>query len=265
MEPHYGTVPLIPGAESLPELDIPEPGRQNRLSVLVRLLLLLPHFVMLVALSVVTLFAAVAGWFAALLLGRLPDPVERYLAEFLGYDTRVNAAAMLLTGRCPHFELAEPMGFPVRVRVLQSVHLNRLAVLLRLLLVIPAAIVGVLATAGWWAVSVLSWLVVLFLGRMPLPLFEATAAVLRYRMRLGAYVLLLTPAYPKRLFGDQTAPDAIVGTLAGPSATRPLFLGAGAKVLVGAFLVLGLVGGAANSSRYGVDGPAAVQASLPGF
>ncbi|MFG2523104.1 DUF4389 domain-containing protein [Streptomyces sp. NPDC048527] len=265
MEPQYGTVSLIPGAESLPELDIPQPGRQNRLSVLVRLLLLLPHFVVLAVLSVVTFLAAVAGWFAALLLGRLPDPVERYLVEFLAYDTRVNASAMLLTGRYPPFELGDPMGYPVRVRVLRSVHLNRLAVLLRLLLVIPAAIVGVLATAGWWAVSALSWLVVLFLGRMPLPLFEATAAVLRYRMRLVAYVLLLTPAYPKRLFGDQTAPDAVVGTLAGPSATRPLFLGTGAKMLVGAFLVLGLVGGAANGSRYGADGPAAVQASLPGF
>jgi hypothetical protein len=149
--------------------------------------------------------------------------------------------------------------------VQQSVHLNRPAVLFRLLLVIPAALVEVVATAGWWAVSALSWLVVLFLGRMPLPLFEATAAVLRYRMRLGAYVLLLSPAYPKRLFGDQSAPDAVVGTIAGPSATRPLFLGTGAKVLVGAFLVLGLVGGAANSSRYGADGSAAVQASLPGF
>ncbi|MFH8732396.1 MULTISPECIES: DUF4389 domain-containing protein [unclassified Streptomyces] len=265
MEPHYGTVPLVPGAEALPELDIPHPGRQNRLFVLVRLLLLLPHLVVLALLSVVAFFAVVAGWFAALLIGRLPDPVERYLAGFLGYDTRVNASAMLLTGRYPPFEFGEPMGYPVRVRVLRSVHLNRLAVLLRLLLVIPAALVGAIATAGWWAVSVLSWLVVLLLGRMPLPLFEATAAVLRYRMRLNAYLLLLTAAYPKRLFGDQSAPDAVVGTIAGPSATRPLFLGAGAKVLVGAFLVLGLVGGAANSARYGADGSAAVQASLPGF
>lgn len=264
MEPHYGTVSLIPGTEALPELDIPRPGRQNRLAVLVRLLLLVPHFVVLALLSLVTFFVAVAGWFAALLLGRLPDPVERYLAGFLGYDTRVNACAMLLTGRYPPFELGEPMGYPVRVRVQQSVHLNRLAVLFRLLLVIPAALVEVVATAGWWAFSVLAWLAVLVLGRMPLPLFEATAAVLRYRMRLGAYVLLLTPAYPKRLFGDQSAPDAVVGTIAGPSATRPLFLGNGAKVLVGAFLVLGLVGGAANSSRYGADGSAAVQALLPG-
>jgi len=206
----------------------------------------------------------VAGWFAALLLGRLPEPVELYLAGFLGYDTRVNASAMLLTGRYPPFEFGEPMGCPVRTRVRQSVRLNRLAVLFRLLLVIPAAIVGALVTAGWWAVSVLVWLVVLVLGRMPLPLFEATAAVLRYRLRLGAYLLLLTPAYPKRLFGDRSAPDAVVGTVAGPSATRPLFLGAGAKALLGAFLVLGLVGGAANGSRYGADGTAAVLATLPG-
>ncbi|RVU27374.1 DUF4389 domain-containing protein [Streptomyces antnestii] len=264
MEPHYGTVPLIPGTEPLPELDIPRPDRQNRLAVLVRLLLLVPHLAVLAVLSVLAFFAVAAGWCAALLIGRLPDPVERYLAGFLGYDTRLNAYAMLLTGRYPPFELGDPMGYPVRVRVRQSVRLNRLAVLFRLVLVIPAAVVGSVAAAGWWAFSLFGWLVVLVLGWMPRPLFEATAAVLRYRMRLGAYLLLLTPAYPKRLFGDQSAPDAVVGTVSGPSATRPLFLGTGAKALLGAFLVLGLLGGAANASRYGADGSAAVRASLLG-
>ncbi|MEU6661529.1 DUF4389 domain-containing protein [Streptomyces sp. NPDC046821] len=264
MEPHYGSVPLVPGAEALPELDIPRPDRQNRLTVLLRLLLLVPHLVMLAVLSVVALFAVVVGWFSALLIGRLPDPVERYLAGFLGYDTRVNAYAMLLTGRFPTVELGDTMGYPVRVRVRQSVRLNRLAVFFRLVLVIPAAILESLVTAGWWAVSVIWWLIVLILGRMPLPLFEATAAVLRYRLRLGAYMLLLTSAYPKRLFGDQTAPDAVVGTLSGPSATRPLFLGPYAKVLVGAFIAFGLIGGAANGSQYGRQGSDAVRASLLG-
>ncbi|WP_372350461.1 DUF4389 domain-containing protein [Streptomyces sp. KL116D] len=245
---HYGTVPLVPGAEPLPELDIPPPGRQNRAAVLLRLLLLLPHAVVLLVLSLATFFVAIGAWCAALLLGRLPDPTERWLGGFLRYDTRVNAAAMLLTGRYPPFELAERSGYPVQVR-LHSTALNRAAVLFRLLLVIPAALVSALATAGWWAVSFVSWLVVLALGRMPLPLFEATAAVLRYRMRLGAYVLLLTSSYPKRLFGDQGAADAVLGTVRGPSATRPLFVGGVGKVLVGAFLVLGLAGWSTNTLR----------------
>ncbi|MGY0017471.1 DUF4389 domain-containing protein [Streptomyces sp. cg35] len=247
--PRYGAVPLVPGAETLPELDIPPPGRQNRFTVLLRLLLLVPHAIVLAVLSFLTFFVAVAAWCGALLLGRVPDPLERWLAGYLGYETRLSAAAMLLTGRYPPFEFGGPSGYPVQLR-LHSSALNRLAVLFRLLLVLPAAVVGGLVTAGWWAVSFLSWLVVLVLGRMPQPLFEATAAVLRFRMRVSAYVLLLTSAYPKRLFGDQGSADSVIGTVRGASATRPLFVGGTGKVLVGAFLVLGLLGWAGNAVRY---------------
>lgn len=249
-----------PGAEPIPELDIPPPGRQGRLTVLLRLLLLLPHAVVLGLLSVVTFFVAVAAWCATLLLGRVPDPLERWLAGYLGYETRLSGAAMLLTGRYPPFQFAEPSGYPVQLR-LRSTALNRWAVLFRLLLVLPAALIGSLAVAGWWAVSFVSWLVVLVLGRMPQPLFEATAAVLRYRVRVSAYLLLLTPSYPKRLFGDQSSVDSVIGLVRGPSATRPLFLGGTARVLVGAFLVLGLLGWGGNTLL--PDSPTATEASVP--
>ncbi|MFJ8823956.1 DUF4389 domain-containing protein [Streptomyces sp. NPDC102467] len=247
--PVFGAVPPLSGAEPLPELDIPPPGRQHRLTVLLRLLLLLPHAIVLALLSVVTVFAVVAAWCATLLIGRVPEPLERWLSGYLGYETRLSAAAMLLTGRYPPFEWGSPFAYPLQLR-LHSHALNRVAVLFRLPLVLPAAVVGGLVTAGWWAVSFLSWLVVLVLGRMPRPLFEATAAVLRFRMRVSAYVLLLTPSYPKRLFGDQTSTDSALGTVRSPSATRPLFVGGTGKVLVGAFLLLGLVGWAGNAVRY---------------
>ncbi|WP_338698568.1 DUF4389 domain-containing protein [Streptomyces sp. Q6] len=242
----YGAVPLVPGAEPLPELDVPPPGRQSRFTVLVRLLLLLPHAVILALLSAAMLFVTAAAWCTALLFGRVPDPLERLLAEYLGYETRVNAAAMLLTDRYPPFQLTATPGYPVQVR-LRSTAQNRLAVLFRLPLALPALVLGALALAGWWAVSCVTWLVVLVLGRMPQPLFEATAAVLRYRMRVAAYVLLLTSSYPKRLFGDQAAPDAVLGTVRGSSATRPLFLGGTAKVLLGAFVAAGLLGWGGNA------------------
>ncbi|MFI7005885.1 DUF4389 domain-containing protein [Streptomyces sp. NPDC050145] len=167
--PGFGTVPLVPGAEPLPELEVPPPGRQNRLTVLLRLLLLLPHAVVLVVLSVVAVPVVVAAWCGALLIGRAPDRLERWLAGFLGYETRLSASAMLLTDRLPPFALERPFGYPVQVR-LHSSALNRFAVLFRLLLVLPAACVCALVTAGWWAVSFVTWLVVLTLGRMPLPL-----------------------------------------------------------------------------------------------
>jgi Domain of unknown function (DUF4389) len=133
--------------------------------------------------------------------------------------------------------------------------LNRLAVLFRIILAIPAGIIAAVIAAGWEAVSFFCWLVVLILGRMPAPLFEATAAVLRYSMRLQAYFLLLTAAYPKRLFGDRpqaNSYDGATGVASGRwSATHPLLLTAGGKVLLAVFIIAGLVGVAVPSGESG--------------
>jgi hypothetical protein len=74
---------------------------------------------------------------------------------------------------------------------------RRWTVLLRGLLVIPQYLVSPL---GWEILAVFFWLSVLILGRMPRPVFEATAAVVRYTMRAYAYFMMLTSAYPKWLF-----------------------------------------------------------------
>ncbi|MEV0531962.1 DUF4389 domain-containing protein [Kitasatospora sp. NPDC050463] len=227
--------------EWLPVLDMPPPGPQNRLTVLVRILLLIPQFIVLWALSVVAFFVTVIGWFGALFLGRLPGFAADYLSGYVPYETRVNAYLMLTHDRYPPFAFRTP-GYPVQVE-LRPGELNRLAVFFRIVLVIPAMIIQAVLYAGWWAVSFISWLVVLILGRMPQPLFEATAAILRYRMRYTAYLLMLTSAYPKRLFGDEPAP--VTG---GPvSGTHPLVLSGGGRGLLVAFLVIGVLSSGASS------------------
>jgi hypothetical protein len=234
--------PAQPGpTEVLPELEIPEPGSQRRLTVFFRWLLLIPQFLVVWALSVIAVPVVIVGWFGALALGRLPDPVENYLAGYVRYDTRVRADAMLLVDRYPPFAW-DPEDYPVRVD-LRAGQLNRLAVFFRLILMIPAAVVEALLTSGWYAAALVIWVIVLVLGRMPRPLFEATAATLRFTTRFSAYALMLTSGYPKRLFGDDSLPP-----LAAPrSATRPLLLSGAAKALVVVFLVLGLFSGLGSS------------------
>ncbi|MFC1413180.1 DUF4389 domain-containing protein [Streptacidiphilus sp. N1-12] len=227
--------PVFPTTgEVLPELDLPEPGEQRRWTVLLRWLLLVPQYIVLVFLGIAGFLVMVLGWFAALVLGRLPGPIAWFLGGCLVYQTRVYAYGMLLVDRYPPFGFSAP-DHPVQVE-LHPTELNRLAVLFRIILLIPAAIVESLVTTGWYAISIVIWLVALVLGRLPVPLFEATAAVTRYAMRLSAYVVLLTPAYPKHLFGDP------VPSLVPPrSASRPLILSGAAKALVLLFLLLGLL------------------------
>ncbi|MEU2247960.1 DUF4389 domain-containing protein [Streptomyces sp. NPDC019224] len=237
--------------EFLPVLDIVEPVRQRRLTVFFRLLLLIPHAVVLLFLEIAAFFTGVFGWFAALALARLPGPVYRFLAQVLAYRTRVGASAMLLIDSYPPFTLAQPSHHPVRIDV-RPTRLNRLAVFFRLVLVIPAAIVRGLAMSGWSVLAVLWWLITLILGRLPRPLFEATAATLRYETRVSAYFSLLSPAYPKGLFGE----DALSVPPGQPrTATRPLVMSTAGKALLVLFLVLGLIGGVTTSvTRSSPDG-----------
>ncbi|AJE86050.1 putative transmembrane protein [Streptomyces albus] len=248
------------GAEVLPELDIPAPGRQRRWTVLLRWLLLIPQFLVLAVLGVAAFVMTVAGWFGALFLGHLPGPIARFLFGYLRYETRVRAYGMLLVDRYPPFSWRGP-EHPVRIEI-HPTKLNRLAVFFRLILMIPAAVVNGLLMSGWYALGWIFWLITLVLGRLPEPLYQSTAAVLRYAMRFSAYVMMLTPAYPKGLFGEGRAPAP--GGAAEPAApdggtarsgTRPLVLGGAAKVLVVLFLALGLASGATSSLTGGDDPP----------
>ncbi|MFJ9770742.1 DUF4389 domain-containing protein [Kitasatospora sp. NPDC101157] len=235
--------PAPVSSEWLPVLDMPAAGPQSRWTVLLRFLLLIPQFVVVWLLSVVAFFVTVIGWFGALVLGRLPAFVADYLTAYLPYDTRVTAYLMLTVDRYPPFRFRAP-EYPVQVE-LRPGELNRLAVLFRIILVIPASIVQGLVYAGWWLVSFIIWLVVLILGRMPQALYEATTAIVRYRMR---YLVMLTSAYPKRLFGEEpgSEPERV-------SATRPLVLSGAGRGLVVLFLLLGAVSWATSSVTASVN------------
>lgn len=258
------TLTVVDEVATPPALLIERVQRRGRLSVAFRLLLVLPQAIALYALSLVGAVVVVLGWFAALVLGRLPEPFARYLCHVTRYATRVNAYLFLLTDRYPPFRLSAE-DYPVRVALAPG-RLNRLAVLFRLILAIPASILSSLVATGWLAAAFIIWLVVLVIGRVPSALFDATTAVLRYSMRNTAYGWLVTAAYPWGLFGDRPAPTGSPmapappgpatdpGPAAGPAApTQPpglLVLSTGAKLLVALFLVLGVTevaaGGAAS-------------------
>jgi hypothetical protein len=214
-------------AERLPQLALfpKAAGRQRRLTVLVRLLLLIPQFIALWVLGIVTFFVAIAAWFAALVLGRLPEWAANFLSGYVAYYTRVYASMYLLIDSYPPFAFSAPES-PVQVE-LHPGELNRLAVFFRIILVIPAAIVAAVVESGWHALAFFCWLTVLIMGRTPEPLFDATSAILRYSMRMQAYFLMLSSSYPKRLFGDGTVVGALPpGTVAGGAAGIPGTYGA---------------------------------------
>jgi hypothetical protein len=232
-----------------PELDIDGPGPQRRLTVAFRALLAIPHVIVLLLLGIAAAVVLVLGWFAALALGRLPGFAQRYLSGYLGYGTRLNAYLYLLVDRYPPFAL-HATDYPVHLE-LYPTRLNRLAVLFRIILAIPAVVVAAVLGAGWEVCAFFLWLAVLIVGRTPEPVFGATAAVVRYQMRLQAYTMLLSAAYPRGVFGEPAAAaEPSTGDDAGlHRGTRPLMLSQGARVLLIVFIVAGVLGQLGNAYR----------------
>lgn len=232
------------------------PGPQRRLTVAFRIILAIPHFLYAWVLGVVAILAMIVGWFVALFTGRLPRGIAEFLAKVVQYVTRVFAYGFyLLTDRYPSFELGRP-DYAVSVDIPSDVRLNRAAVLFRLVLLIPIAIVVQLLGSGLFVVAVVTWLLVLMLGRLPVPLFEALASILRYEVRYYAFAVMLTSEYPRGLFGDKadgdkaaeppaeegSTDDLALGLPPTPRITR-LVLSRGAKWIIGLTLAVGVVVG----------------------
>ena len=211
--------PRPPGGSGTPGpvlVAIAGPARQRRATVAVRLVLVIPHFIALYFLGIAAFAVAVIGWLGALVTGRLPGFAATYLSGYLRWYSRFEAYLLLLTDEYPPFAF-EDAPYPVRLAV-GAGQLNRLSVLFRIILAIPAAIVSMLLTSGFTTIMVfIAWLIALVAGRLPASLHQAFAAVFRYTLRYYGYLFLLTDTYPAGLFGDEPgAPTAPVPPPASP-------------------------------------------------
>jgi hypothetical protein len=252
------------------EVGFDVPHKQRRLTVAFRLILMIPHFIVMIAFGILLEIGVVIAWFVALFIGRIPKGAADFFARTIQYFTRVYSYGYLLTDRYPPFGLSR-REYPLSVEI-SSGRLNRLAVLFRLILQIPAYIVLVLVGTGLSVAMVFIWLIVLVAGTMPTSLYQAMAAVVRYQARFAAYLLLVTSTYPGGLFGDRAPvaeaappqaeePTAVEEIAPPPPASPPLattlVLTTAAKRLVALFLVLGVIWTAGNIAFVAVLGPGA--------
>lgn len=184
-------------------LAVHQPQRQRRLTVAVRLVLLVPHGLLLAVLWVGSVGVSIVGWFGALLTGSLPGFCRDYLVGVASWSARATAYAVLLTDRFPPIGFEAP-GYPIEVLVPPPSPLNRLAVLVRAVLLVPAFVVWAAMAIGSVVASVVAWVVVLVSGRLPEPLHQAFGIVVRLQLRYAGYQSLVTSQYPWwGLFGDR--------------------------------------------------------------
>ncbi|MGH3133089.1 MAG: DUF4389 domain-containing protein [Gaiellaceae bacterium] len=166
-----------------------------RLTVLFRLLLAIPHLVWLVLWSLVAFFAAVAAWLAALVTGRVPSPLHRFLAAYIRYGTHVVAYLYLVGRKFPGFT-GRAGSYGIDIEIDPPARQSRWKTLFRLFLAIPALLLGSGLGGVAFVVAFLGWWYALVKGRMPEGMRNLGAFCLRYSAQSYAYLLLLTDRYP---------------------------------------------------------------------
>ena len=148
-----------PEPSSRIEVGFGVPSRQNRWAIGFRWLLVVPHIIYLLVLSIAAVAVLVIAWFAALATGELPSSIRRWLTSYLRYYARLSGYILLLTDRYPPFRLTGSQ-YPIDIETPET-RLPRLTVLFRVVLAIPATIVGNLLSVGLVVTIFFVWVIAL--------------------------------------------------------------------------------------------------------
>jgi hypothetical protein len=196
----------------------PQRSNRNRLTTAFRLILAIPHLILVGGVGAGFAFynsggrnatslggetgllggiasvLAIVSWFTIVFVGEHYTPIRRYTRFYLRWRVRVIAYFMLLEDEYPPFgdgPYPAVLVFeePVKTR-------DRLSVGLRLILAIPHFIVLFFVFCLWWLTTVLAWFAILITARYPAGLYDFAVGAMRWLIRVEAYLLLMVDEYP---------------------------------------------------------------------
>jgi hypothetical protein len=198
----------------------PALDQRNRLTTAFRLILAIPHLLLVGApvaavlswgsggeggadydwgagggvLGAVAAVCAVIAWFAIVFTGRHPTGLWQLVAFYMRWRVRAVSYVSLLRDDYPPFgegpypvmiELTEPDG-----------PRNRVTVAFRIFLAIPHLIAIWALGIAWAVTSIIAWFAILLTGRYPEGLYRFGVGVFQWNMRVEVYLLLLRDEYP---------------------------------------------------------------------
>ena len=166
-----------------------------RLTVLFRLFLAIPHIVWLLLWSIAVLFAVFVAWWIALVTGRVPEALHRFISAYIRYATHLGAFVYLVGRRFPGFT-GRAGSYGIDLEIAPRERQSRWKTLFRLPLSIPALILASALGGVALLIAFLGWWYALVKGRMPEGMRNLGVACLRYTAQTDAYLFLATATYP---------------------------------------------------------------------
>jgi hypothetical protein len=190
--PHASRYPIA--------LDVETPDRIARWRPIAQWILAIPLFIVAAVLRILAELCAVLGWFAALFTGRLPDALGDLITGYYRYVWRAVSYSWFLRETYPPFvpelSYADSGDDPARFDVRPGEGLSRLAVLFRIILVIPQAIVVALLSIVLSFAVLVAFFAVTITGRWPAGLRSFVVGGGRWVLRVDAWFWLLANPYP---------------------------------------------------------------------
>jgi hypothetical protein len=179
----------------------------NRWLWLFKLILVIPHVIVLIGLWLAALVTTTIAGVAILITGRYPRALFEFAVGVLRWSWRVSfyTTGAFGTDRYPPFRLGSDPSYPADLSIAYPNQLSRGLVLVKWwLLAIPQYVVVGLFAGGWGAthvglitvLSIVAAATVLFTGTYPPALFDLVVGLNRWCLRVAAYACLLTDAYP---------------------------------------------------------------------
>jgi Domain of unknown function (DUF4389) len=198
---------VLPASEAHAEhhpigLIVTDDLQRSRLTVFFRLLLALPHLIVVALWAILTYLIVIVAWACGVVMGRVPDGLHNFIATWLRYATRVSAYVFLLSEPFPPFGASGT--YPVDARIDPAETQSRLTVFFRVILAIPAMLLTYVFRTVNQIVALLGWFYCLATGHMHQGMRDISAWLLRYETQTWGYVLLVTGRYPS-LSGAPTA------------------------------------------------------------
>jgi cation diffusion facilitator CzcD-associated flavoprotein CzcO len=178
-------------------LDIPYSESRNRVTVLVRIILVIPHLVVYYVLNIAAQIATFAHWFIQVFTGKRNPGIAGFVSKVIAYQARILGYSGLLFDEYPGF-FDDQGKTPARIDVPYSEGpVNRLTVALRLIWAIPAAIIAAVIGIAVEVVTIICWFAIVITGKQPRGMFDFCLKGHRFALQVNTYVNLLTDTYPK--------------------------------------------------------------------
>jgi hypothetical protein len=168
---------------------------RNRLTTAFRLILAIPHLILVGVWQYAVELVAVIQWFIILFTGKRNNGLWGFSNSWLGYATRVNSYTSLLFDEYPGF-INETGPMPVKYDATYEEPADRLTNGLRFIWAIPCVFLTIILGIAAFFVCLVAWFAILFTGKMSDGMFGFVRNFNRYFAETRAYVALMTDTYP---------------------------------------------------------------------